>query len=98
MNNPIPDSFYEQPIVYALRACASGEFTTWTVARHEALSRWVNKYPNALAPAAAQYLDEQLREAARAQRERERCRRAPKLVLVHGGSEAPDNIDDAIPL
>lgn len=108
----LPDNYFEQPIVDALRACATGEFATWTLEQHEALSFWINKYPHAIAHAAARYLDEQLPDSVRAQFGSERSRSAPKLVLVHGclftkpgtdlgesaGSECTDdNLADDIP-
>ncbi len=53
-------SYYEQPIIDALRACASGEFANWTPEQHEALALWTTKYPDAIGWAAAQYLAEHL--------------------------------------
>lgn len=50
--------YEEAPILEALRACASGEFASWTPEQHEHLLEWTTKYPAAIAHAACTFLDE----------------------------------------
>jgi hypothetical protein len=54
--------YEQQPILDALRACASGEFSTWTLEQHQVLADWCVKYPRAIAGAACAFLDEHLPE------------------------------------
>jgi len=61
--NDIPKDYRdyeEKPIVDALHACASGDFSRWTIEQHQAFGDWVTRHPHALAGALCAYLDAHL--------------------------------------